>query len=255
MVVGVLGVSVARADVNLTLDNLDGWKVTATSVYHTPTDPATTVTQTTDYGGQGNFRFSTGPMNVSWQFEWAGLSTEAFAGKTLASITSLRIRNYGVSGDNAASWQPPTFTWVVDKGDSNQRCITWIPWSAGNAREPGLWHEYDAALTGQWLVEETGVKYNSLAALKAALPSAYFEYTAELPIDWGYASQQAFNVGNCPLYDVDRAYFTSARGYVDWFEVGVNGVVTRYDLGVVPEPGSLALLAVGLGLVALRRRK
>jgi hypothetical protein len=57
------------------------------------------------------------------------------------------------------------------------------------------------------------------------------------------------------MYDGDCAYFTSARGYVDWFEVGVSGVVTRYDLGVVPEPGSLALFSFGLSLLAFRRRK
>ncbi len=250
--------STAMADVNLTLDNMQGWKATATSVYHTPTDPATTVTQTTDYmGGSGysNFRFSTGPMNTSWQFEWAGISSDAFAGVSLANITSLKIRNFGAFGNNPASWQPPTFVWAVDKGDGSQRCIIWIPWSDGNARDPLVWHEYDAAATGQWLVQETGVKYNSLAALKTALPNAYFEYTAQLPVSYGYASQQAFNVGNCPLYDGDRAFFTGTAGYVDWFEVGVNGVVTRYDLGVVPEPGTLALMLAGLGLFGVLRRK
>ncbi len=254
-VAAALAASVASAGaVNLTLDNLaaNGWKATAAPVYQTTLNAS--VTQTEDYGA-GNFRFYTGPMNTAWMFQWAGLSTDAFAGKTLASITSVKIRNYGVSGDNVNNWQPPTFTWIVDKGDSNQRCIQWKPWANGNAREAGVWHEYDAATTGQWLVEETGVYYNSLAALKAALPNAYFEYTAELPTDWGYASQQAFNVGNCPLYDGDRAWFSNARGYVNWFEVGVSGVVTRYELGVVPEPGAFALLALGFALVALRRRK
>ena len=227
-----------------------GWKVTATAVYQSGTNAS--VTWTDNYGAS-NFRFFTGSMPVSWQFQWAGISSNAFAGTLLSAITSVKIRNFGAYGDNVNNWQPPTFTWVVDKGDLNQRCITWLPWTNGNAREPGVWHEYDAATTGQWFVEETGAMYNSLAALKAALPNAYFELAADLPLDWGYASQQAFNVGNCPLYDGDRAYFSGASGYVDWFEVGVNGAVTRYDL--VPEPGSLLALAAGLGSLGLWRRR
>ncbi|MDM8006823.1 MAG: PEP-CTERM sorting domain-containing protein [Phycisphaerae bacterium] len=251
--------AVPAAAVDLTMDNLgaNGWKATATFVWGGSTNAS--VTETSDYGAD-NFRFYTGPMNTSWQFQWAGISTDAFAGTKLSAITSVKIRNFGAFGDNPYRWQPPTFTWIVDKGDGNQRCITWQPWAttdpvtAGNPREPLVWHEYDAATTGQWFLEETETFYSSLSALKAALPNAYFEYTAELPLDWGYASQQAFNVGNCPLYDGDRGWFTDTAGYVDWFEVGVNGVVTRYDL--VPEPGSLVALVTGfVGLLGLRRRK
>ena len=102
-------------------------------------------------------------------------------------------------------------------------------------------------------MEETASSWNSLAELKTRLPNAYFEYTAELPLDWGYASRHAFNVGNCPLYDQDRAWFGNARGYVDWFEVGVNGNVTRYN--VVPEPGCLALVGLGLAVFAWKRSR
>ncbi len=246
--------AIAQTTLNLTMDTLaaNGWRTTAINVWGG--SPNATVTQN-EYNGTGYFRFFTGTMPVSWEFQWAGLSTDAFAGTPLSSITSVRMRNYGSFGDNALNWQPPTFTWIVDKGDSNQRCITWQPWSNGNARQPGVWHEYDAATTGRWLVEETGIYYNSLAALQAALPNAYFEYTAQLPTDWGYASQHAFNVGNCPLYDEDRAWFSGAAGYIDWFEVGVNGNVTTYALGLVPEPTTMALLAAGLLLAGLQRRK
>ncbi len=106
-----------------------------------------------------------------------------------------------------------------------------------------------------WRVYETGSNYGSLASLKAALPNAFFADTSVLPLDWGYASQHAFNVGNCPLYDEDRAWFSGASGYVDWFKVGVNGVETTYNL--VPEPSTLVAMCMGLvGLVgSVRRRK
>ncbi len=250
-VAAVLWASMASGAVILRLDNLaaNGWKATATNVYGG--SPNASVTGTTSYGSD-NFRFFTGSMNTSWIFQWAGISTDAFAGTPLASITSARIRNFGYAGDNIYNWQPPTFTWVVDLGNGDQRCITWIPWTNGNARAPQAWHEYDAATSGQWHVGETGVNYNSLASLKAAMPNAYFEYASQLPLDWGYASQQAFNVGNCPLYDEDRARFSNTSGYADWFEIGVSGNVTRYNL--VPEPGSLAILAAALAAGLARRR-
>jgi hypothetical protein len=234
--------------VDLNLSNLaaNGWKATTTSVYGGSTNA--TVTEATDYGAD-SFRFFTGTMPTSWQFQWASISTDNFAGTRLSAITAVRVRNFGAFGDGP-NWLPPTFSWVVNKGDGNQRCITWKPWSNGNAREPLAWHEYDAATTGQWLVEETGVYYNSLASLKTALPNAFFEPTARLPLDWGYASQQAFNVGFCPLYDQDRAWFNGTAGYVDWFEVGVSGATTRYNL--VPEPTGLLLLALGAWLLGDR---
>lgn len=249
----VAATAAMAAVVNLNGTNLaaNGWKATATSVWGGATNA--TVTESTNYGAAG-FRFFTGSMPTSWQFQWASVSTNAFAGARLSTITSVKIRNFGAYGDNVNNWQPPTFTWIVDKGDTNQRCITWKPWANGNARAPLAWHEYDCATTGTWHVYETNTNYNSLAALKAALPNAYFEYTAELPIDWGYASQQAFNVGNCPLYDEDRAWFSGVSGYIDWFEVGVSGNVTRYNF--VPEPGSIVTLCTGLiGLVAFARRR
>lgn len=230
--------------VHLRMSNLaaNGWKTTATSIYGGTTDAS--VTQQSDSGGE-YFKFYTGPMNTSWKFQWAGLSTEAFAGIPLSAITSVRIRNYGISGDNVSKWQPPTFMWIVDRGDTSQRCVLWVPWTNGNPRAAGIWHEYDAATTGQWLIDDTGASYNSLAALKVALPNAYFEYSAQLPTDYGYASQQAFNVGNCPLYDEDRARFSNVQGYVDWFEIGVSNNVTHYEVGVLTNQVSVSCQATG----------
>lgn len=250
----LVGPSALSATIELNDGNLvtSGWKKTASAVYQVGTNAS--VSQTAD-AGANNYRFFAGPMNTAWQFQWAGISTNEFAGMPLAIITSLTIRNYGIAGDSP-NWQPPTFTFILDKGDTNQRCVTWRPWNAttGNPRQPGGWNQYDAATTGSWYVEETAVYYSSLAALKATMPNAYFEYTSELPLEWGYASQQAFNVGLCPTYDQDRPWFTNTSGYVDWFEVGVNSNITRYDLGVVPEPGALFVIVGVIGVASLRKR-
>lgn len=197
--------------VNLSLGNLaaNGWKVTTATAYGGGTNAS--VTQTADYGAS-NFRFFTGPMPTAWRFQWAGISTDAFAQIPLASITSVKIRTFGVSGDNASSWQPPTFRWVLDTGFmNNKRSILWQPWANGNNREPGVWHEYDCATTGQWFVEELNVRWNSLAALKAAMPAATFERTDDLTPDWGCLSGHGFNVGNCPIFDEGRVWFGGAR--------------------------------------------
>lgn len=230
----------------LTTTNLAdwGWKITATNVWGGT--PNATVEETVNYGGKGNFKFYTGPMNDSWIFQWAGLSTDVYAGMYLSNIVSVKIRNFGFSGDNIGNYQPPTFMWVVSKDGVNQRCISWKPWSNGNVRQPLVWHEYDAATTGTWHVYETGFNYTNLTDLKAALPHAYFELTANLPESLGYASLHAFNVGNCPIYDEDRAWFTATTGYLDWFEIGVrNGGttnVTRYELGYIDPSLSIARL-------------
>jgi hypothetical protein len=254
----------ADATVNITTDNLNGWTIT-TGRLGSGTANAS-VTQTTDYGGQGNFRFYTGAgvQNTSWQ--WAGISSGDFGGMLLSSISSMSIQEFGFSGDSPNNWEPPTFTWFIDKGNGSPRTVVWVPWntafpggsygsiSTSNSRTPGQWNTYDCATTGTWFVEENGAKYTSLAALKAAFPSGFFLPASRLPAS-SYLSQQAFNLGNVQVYNADQTMFNNTTGYVDWFEVGVNGTVTRYDLGAaVPEPGALALLALGLGLVALRKK-
>jgi len=46
---------------------------------------------------------------------------------------------------------------------------------------------------------------------------------------WDVPSGQSFNVASGALYNEMNQYFSSARGVVDWIDVGIDGEVTRFD--------------------------
>lgn len=235
----------------------NGWSaITKNSV----SDPRATVQDKLNYGGANGIQFSPG-RSGSNDWSWAGIGTSLFDGKTLASITSLKIRVYGAEGDGSV-WQCPSFHFILAKapGNLSNRFLTWVPWDDGTPRAPGQWNTYDAMTDGKWIVSWTGASYTTLAAAQAAIPLGYFANASEIATMYSsHPSNKAFNVMSGSWINNETQYFSSARGTVDWFEVGFNGVSTTYDLGdaapAVPEPGSIVALATGLvGLVGLRRR-
>jgi hypothetical protein len=215
------------------------------------------VNNRTDAGVDG-IQFTNGDQNKTRGCA-AVISTAAFAGVSASSITALNIRVYGTEGDGT-NWQPPVFVFPFAKapGNLSNRYAWWIPWTDGVARSPQTWQTYDALVDGTWYVPNVNVTKNTFAELLAAYPSMYFPSDADLATMGNFpAGAHSFNVGYVAGGTAFDAYVgkysDSARGSVDWFEVGINGVTTRYDLGV-PEPATMGLLALG-GLAMLRRRR
>jgi len=98
----------------------------------------------------------------------------------------------------------------------------------------------------------------ALSAPLAAWPNLTFATAADIAsMDSASPNYlgKSFGLGYAHWINEVSAYSDSARGLVDWFEVGVDGVTTRYYLNEVPEPGSILALAAGLvGFIGLRRR-
>ena len=116
---------------------------------------------------------------------------------------------------------------------------------------------------GQWYIPWTGARYSTFAAMLAATPTLVLASDAQLVTMSGAGgiapgatgAAHSLNVGHFSWINEVATYHDSARGTVDWFEIGVNGNVTRFDLNDVPEPATLIALLTGMGLVCIRRTR
>ncbi|MDM8006596.1 MAG: PEP-CTERM sorting domain-containing protein [Phycisphaerae bacterium] len=192
--------------------------------------------------------------------KYAAISTGNYAGTKAAQITSLKIRLYGIEG-TGSTWQAPMFVLALEKnpGDTNNRIAWWIPWADTTAREPGVWKEYDAMTDGQWYVPNAaGARFATFGALTTAYPNSVLATDSQVSA-WGFGAgatgtAHSFNVGFASMYNEVLDYGNDARGVVDWFELGIDGAVTKFYLNEVPEPATLVFLALGSLLVIRRRR-
>lgn len=222
LTIGQAGAVEAPIDMSLADLEVNGWKVT---VKEGP-EPGASVTERLQDGTEG-FQFS--PKRSSNDNRpWAGISTGNYAGIKASQITTLKIRSYGLEGDGT-NWQPPTFQLVFQKAPDNpsRREAVWLPW-INQPRLPGQWNEYDALTSGEWYIPWVGFRYASFAAMLAQYPDLML-VTDEMATSFGVPSGQSFNIAAGALYNETIQYFSSARGTVDWFEIGIDGDVTKYD--------------------------
>ena len=250
---GIVATTVSAATVYMEVGNLGtyGWN----TVVVQDTQPRGAVTNRVQTGSNG-LQFTNGDWNKT-QGCWAAISTANYAGVSASSITALNVRLWGHEGDGT-DWQPPMlmFTFQKAPGNLSNRYAWWVPWSDGVARAPQTWQTLDALVDGSWVIPNVGGTYTTFAAMLAAYPDLLFPTEADLATMGGVpAGAHSFNLGfaTSPFGSSVKTYTDSARGTVDWFEVGISGSVTRYDLFDVPEPATMLMLA--LGGLALRRRR
>lgn len=253
LVAGLAASAASAADVSLYATDLSG------TGWNTVVVP--------DSGGRGSvtdrlwgtepvMQFTNGNKELTARC-WAAISTDNYAGVAASQITSLKIRVYGIEGDGTA-WQPPTFLFAFAKAPTSlsNRFAEWIPWADGTPRETGVWKEYDAMTDGQWSIPWVGGSYSTFAAMVAAYPDMYFANDTEVQTMMAGFAGHSVSVGHFDWINNVNTYHDSARGVVDWFEVGIDGDVTKFYLNEVPEPASVALLAMGMaGLIGIRRRR
>ncbi len=181
------------------------------------------------------------------------LGTNNYDGLLLSQITALKARVLYIEGDQSP--QPPKFILKLQKAPDNasDRTLEWIPFSDGVALQSNVWMELDAMVDGSWICPNAGdAVFLTLADALATYPGLMFTSSAAyFPL-----VTHSFNLGQNNWVSNTTKYNDNERGVCDWFEVGVDGVTTRYDLYDIPEPGSLLALGTGLiGLLGIVRRR
>jgi len=219
-----------------------------------------------NYGGVPGLQFTADAAGTNKV--WSGIGSDLAVGYAFSDFNTLAITTYGFEGDNVNYWTCPTFCFSGQKAAANVSTVTleYLPWLAnpaveGQTTKPATarpspvqgWHTYNALTQGCWYLPSYGYYYSAAGFLASSRKSFYFISGAS------GVSGKSFNVGLCQENTSDDpGFFSSARGEVSSFTVGINGVnggaATTYILSV-PEPGSIIALMMGVvGFIGLRRK-
>jgi PEP-CTERM motif len=255
---GCLGLSITAASaVDMNLDSLGayGW---STVITVDSSGRGGIFQKSGPYGGepvgQNMFMFTEGSSTRATK-PWSAITTPNYNGLLLSDITALDIKTSGFEGDNASNFQPPHFTISFLNAGGNTRCAEWLPWTDGIPRTPGNsgaanFGTYNALVDGSWYCAWIGGTYNTWADMLTALGGGCYIVPSNA---YGTAWRgNGFSVGYSDYDSSVDKYNSGGRGLVEWFDIGIDGTTTTFYL--VPEPGSLALLALGGALVLLRRK-
>lgn len=188
--------------------------------------------------------------SASNQLSWAGLGMNAFDGRKLSTITTFKIRVMGYEGDGTA-WEPPSIYIQASKDGLNQRNCRFLPYASYGRSGIGAYTTYDMiGASAKWfnMIDAT---VKTWSGYLASYPNAQFDSSVTTALPGG----KTFNVMDGCAINQEIQYGSSARGTVDWVEIGFAGEEpTVFDF-VVPEPGSILALATGLiGFIGLRKR-
>lgn len=240
----------------------------------TVTDPAAPLsgtgasvpTPTTDQAaiGTGSWQANGATKSSTW-FTPESLGFDA--GTTIADVEEMSFKTYkSTTGGSAVDWYltiytAPTGNTISDNGSSWYGVrMTWEGLYANNLSNPA----------DQWNTWSTASGTNQLTMLDSnttnfgfyGAPTLEDIHTANGIIDWSTyptsSSTATFDYDESEIigfvFETGSGWASGFDGYLDEFSVTVGGETTVVDFEQVPEPTSMALLAVG-GLSMLRRRR